>query len=81
MSKAKIKAVIPYFSKYRVIQKDNKYIVEVPSFYFFWKPLKIKLISNSVLDFEVDAEFKTKLELNDFIKYKIFDTKRIQGLM
>lgn len=79
-NKQKIKAIIPEFTKYRVTMRDDKHLVQIPSFIFFWKPLKIKIITAG-LDFCVDAEFKTKNELQDFLKYKIFDTKRIQGLM
>ena len=73
--KNKVKTFVPPFSKHRVVNKNNKYIVEVPSFYFFWKTLKIKIVG-SVLDFEVPAEFDTKSELNEFIKYRIFNYKK-----
>ena len=72
--KNKVKTFVPPFSKYRIINKNNKYSVEVPCCYFFWKPLKIKIVG-SVLDFEVPVEFDTKSELNEFIKYRIFNYK------
>ena len=73
----KVKTFIPHFSKHRIREKNKMYIVEVPYLYFFWKPLKIKIITNSVIDFEMIAEFDNKIELNDFIKYKVFNYKRI----
>lgn len=79
VNKKRLKYVVPSFSKYRVIKKEDKYIVQVPAFYFFWKPLQIKIIGRS-LDFLVDAEFYTKSEVQDFIKYKFFNTKRIEEL-
>lgn len=34
VNKKRLKYVVPSFSKYRVIKKEDKYIVQVPAFYF-----------------------------------------------
>jgi hypothetical protein len=75
--KNKVKISVPPFSKHRIIEKDNKYIVEIPYLYFFWTPLKIKIVN--IVDLSIIAEFDNKSELNDFIKYIALNYKRIKN--
>lgn len=76
--KFKNKISVQEYSKHKIVKENNKYIIMIPYFIFFWKPLQIKLLSNSIIDFYIAAEFDSIEEVNDFIKYKIYNIEKLK---